>query len=447
MIQAGVGANRRVPPSAFAARSLRRLRLRVTAWYVGTFGAVLVALGGLLFAALTRDVSADLDSSLRAATHEIALAAARRESERAATGGGAIDAVDELRIPDRQLYLFDLAGHPLTPPRADSVLQQLAQRAGANGSSLKRWDAPREQSLQAFAERFTTRGGASFVAAAVANRDETDERSTTLLALLGGLGGLGLVLVATGGWLLARQSVAPVEHAMEQMRRFMADAAHELRTPVAVIRSRVDVTLEQSRDQASYKRALTELREEIERVAALVNDLFTLANADAEARPFSGVPVQLDEIVLETVTTAGWIAARRDITLFVEEADEVVIEGDAVLLRQLGMILLDNAIKFSDQGGLVKIAVRAGAHGAVFVVEDNGVGIAVADVERVFDRFYRAESVRGSTAGAGLGLAIARWITDSHRAHIALEPAPERGTRVTVTFPAPDQRAAIDSLS
>ena len=410
---------------------------------MGTFAVVLVALGGLLFAALTRDVSTDLDTSLRAATHEIALAAARRESERAATGGGAIDAVDELRIPDRQLYLFDLAGHPLTPPRADTLLCQLALRAGTDGSSFERWDELRDQSLQAFAERFTTNGGASFVAVAVANRDRIDERSRAILALLGGLGGLGLVLVASGGWLLARQSVAPVEHLMLQMQRFMADAAHELRTPVAVMRSRVDVTLEQARDEASYERALTELREEIERVAALVNDLFTLANADAEARPFCGVPVQLDEIVLETVSTAGWIAARRDITLFVEEADEVVIDGDAVLLRQLGMILLDNAIKFSDQGGIVKIAVRAETHGAVLVVEDQGVGIAVGDVERVFDRFYRAQSVRGNTAGAGLGLAIARWITDVHHAHIALEPAPQRGTRVTVTFPALDGHAAI----
>jgi signal transduction histidine kinase len=438
-------ANRRMPRSAFAARSLQRLRLRVTAWYVGTFGVVLLALGGLLFAALTRDVSADLDSSLRAATHEIALAAARRERERAATSGGAIDAVDELRIPDRQLYLFDLAGHPLTPPRADTLLQQLARRAGAEGSSVKRWDALRDQSLQAFAERFTTRAGASFVAVAVANRDLTDERSRALLVLLGGLGGVGLVLVATGGWLLARKSVAPVELSMLQMQRFMADAAHELRTPVAVMRSRVDVTLEQSRDQTSYRQALAELREEIERVAALVNDLFTLANADAEARPFSGAPVQLDEIVLEAVSTAGWIAARRGITLVVEEAVEVVIDGVAVLLRQLGMILLDNAIKFSDQGSIVKIAVRATAHGAVFVLEDQGAGIAVADVERVFDRFYRAESVRGSTSGAGLGLAIARWITDSHRAQIALEPAPLRGTRVTVTFPALGQRTAMNS--
>jgi len=243
------------------------------------------------------------------------------------------------------------------------------------------------------------------------------------------------VLVATGGWMLARKSVAPVERSMEQMRRFMADAAHELRTPVSVIRSRVDVALEQPRDIQGYERTLHELRGEIERLASLVNDLFTLARADADERTFAPVRVQLDEIVLEAVTTAGWIAARRGITLHVEDADEVVIDGDPAQLRQLAMILLDNGIKFSDSGGSVRISVRERPEGAALVVEDRGVGIAKADLERVFDRFYRAESVRGSTTGAGLGLAIARWIADAHGARIALEPAPEGGTRVTVAFP------------
>jgi signal transduction histidine kinase len=289
--------------------------------------------------------------------------------------------------------------------------------------------------LQGYAERFTTKGGASYVAAVVVDRDPIDDRYAELMTLVGGLGALGLMLVATGGWMLARKSVAPVERSMEQMRRFMADAAHELRTPVSVIRSRVDVALEQPRDTQGYERTLRELRGEIERLASLVNDLFTLARADADERTFAPVRVQLDEIVLEAVTTAGWIAARRGITLHVEDADEVVIDGDPAQLRQLAMILLDNGIKFSDSGGSVRISVRERPEGAALVVEDRGVGIAKADLERVFDRFYRAESVRGSTTGAGLGLAIARWIADAHGARIALEAAPEGGTRVTVAFP------------
>ena len=432
---AGADPTRHSPPSASAARSLRRLRLRVTAWYVGTFAVVLLALGAALFVALARDVSADLNSSLRQATKEIASAAERREQERAATGCGAIDAVEEIRIPDRRLYLFDLEGYLLTAGRADSALRRAVMNAAAHDSASASWEAPEDQSLQAYAERFTTKSGVSYVAAVVVDRDPIDDRYARLVALLGALGALGLVLVATGGWILARKSVAPVEQSMEHMRRFMADAAHELRTPVAVIRSRVDVALEQPHDVESYERSLRELRDESERLASLVSDLFTLARADAEERAIALVPVQLDEVVLEAVTTAGWIAARRGVTLDVDEAEEVVVQGDPVLLRQLAMILLDNAIKFSASDGAVRISVRRTSAGAAFVVEDQGVGVAHADLARVFDRFYRAESVRGTTSGAGLGLAIARWIADAHHASIALEPAAERGARVTVLFP------------
>ncbi|HEY2897526.1 MAG TPA: HAMP domain-containing sensor histidine kinase [Gemmatimonadaceae bacterium] len=434
MTPAGVPDARGSRPSAAAARALRRLRRRVTAWYVGTFALVLAILGTLLFAALAHDVSVTLDASLRAATREIEHAADRREEERTAPRKAGDDEVVELRIPDRDLYLFDLSGRPLTPPTADSMVRALAREAAAKGSSTNRWDAPQDSTLQAYAERFTTNGGHPYVAAAVVNRDTIDDRYAMLLALAGALGTLGLVLVASGGWLLARKSVAPVELSMEQMRRFMADAAHELRTPVAVIRSRVDVTLERSRDAAAYEMTLTELRAEVERLATLVNDLFTLARADSDGRVFTPERVQLDEIVLEAVATAGWIASRREITLDVAEAEEAVIDGDAALLRQLVMILLDNAIKFSHVGGSVEISVRAESGAATVVIQDEGVGIANADVPHVFERFYRAESARGATTGAGLGLAIAKWIADLHGAAIMVAEAPERGTRATVRF-------------
>ncbi|MDB4911924.1 MAG: hypothetical protein JWO39_2747 [Gemmatimonadetes bacterium] len=436
MTPSGVPDARSTRPSASAARALRRLRLRVTAWYVGTFAIVLAMLGALLFAALAHDVSVSLDASLRASTREIARAAERREQERALPGAGAIDAIDELRIPERELYLFDLSGRPLTPPTADTAIQSLARQAAAKGSSTRHWEAPHDLTLQVYAERFTTSGGKQYVAAASVNRDTIDDRYATLLELAGALGAFGLVLVASGGWLLAQKSVAPVEATMEQMRRFMADAAHELRTPVAVIRSRVDVTLERPRDAATYETTLAELRVEVERLATLVNDLFTLARADADGRPFAPTRVQLDEVVLEAVTTAGWIASRREIKLDVAEAEEAVINGDATLLRQLVLILLDNAIKFSHTGGTVAISVHSASDVATIEVEDEGVGIASADVPRAFDRFYRADSVRGATVGAGLGLAIAKWIADEHGAQITISPAAERGTHVTVRFPA-----------
>jgi len=427
-------------PSASAARALRRLRLRVTVWYAGTFAIVLAMLGTLLFAALAHDESANLDSSLRAATKEIARATERRKEELTHGEASGVDAIDNVRIPDRQLYLFDLDGHPLAPFAADSSIRALAIAAASKGSASGEWDAPADLTLKAHAERFVTSDGGQYVAAAVVNRDTIDDRYETLLSLAGAIGALALVLVASGGWLLAGKSVAPVERSMEQMRRFMADAAHELRTPVAVLRSRVDVTLEQPRDAATYEATLGELRGEVERVATLVNDLFTLARADADERAFTIAKVQLDEVVLGAVTTAGWIAARRGVKLTVVESEEAIIDGDAALLRQLTLILLDNAIKFSRDCGVVTISVRADAEAATLAIADSGVGIDEADISHVFDRFYRAESARGSTSGAGLGLAIAKWIADVHDAHIAIESVREGGTRVTVRFGLADRK-------
>ncbi|MDQ2765706.1 MAG: HAMP domain-containing histidine kinase [Gemmatimonadota bacterium] len=421
-------------PSAAAARALRRLRLRVTAWYAGTFAIVLATLGSLLFAALAHDVSVELDTSLRAATKEIARATERRKQEVRNGDGASVDAMDGMRIPGQQLFLFDMQGHPMAPTNADSAVRALAIAAAVKGSASGNWDEPDDRTLQAYAERFNTSDHLQYVAAAVVDRDTIDDRYATLLWLAGVIGALGLVLVASGGWLLAGKSVAPVERSMEQMRRFMADAAHELRTPVAILRSRVDVTLEQPRDAAAYEATLGELRGEVERVATLVNDLFTLARADTEERALTPAKVQLDEIVLEAVTTAGWIAARRRIKLTVVESEEALINGDAALLRQLTLILLDNAIKFSHEGGVVTISVHADADSAKLVIADNGVGIADADIPHVFERFYRGESARGLTQGAGLGLAIGKWVTDAHGARIAIESVREGGTRVTVRF-------------
>ncbi|MEO8879045.1 MAG: histidine kinase dimerization/phospho-acceptor domain-containing protein, partial [Gemmatimonadaceae bacterium] len=287
-------AVRRASPASSTTRSLRRLRLRLTAWYVGTFAAVMVALGALLFAGLVHGVSADLESSLREATQGIANAADNARDAGQSPTSETIDAVRKFQLRGRKLYLFDTQGNLLVPGNADNTLRALARRAAANSFATSRWEANGDQTLQAYAERFVTRGGKTFVAAAVVDRDLIDDQYATLVALVGGLGVLGLVLVAAGGWILARQSIVPVEHSMEQMRRFIADAAHELRTPVAVIRSRVDVTLEQPREAAAYEHALTELRGEVERLSLLINDLFMLARADAGERAVVSARVQLD---------------------------------------------------------------------------------------------------------------------------------------------------------
>lgn len=417
-----------------SASSLFRLRRRLTAWYVGTFALVLLTLGILLLVALTRFVAGDLDSSLRAATREITLATERRERETAATGGSAIDAVEELRIPGRELFLFDTAGRPLVPGSAESAIAHAAARAVSEGAVDERIDLPRDRTLQLHAERFATSSGHRYVALATADRDALDDRYASLVGLLAALGVLGLVLVAGGGWVLARQSVAPVQRSMEQMRRFVADAAHELRTPVAVLRTRAEVALQRDRSSAEYVAALEALGRETERLSGIVDDLFTLTRADAGERPLRRSRVQLDELVLDAVSATGALAERRGVTLSVGEADEVLLEADAALARQLVVILLDNAIKFSDRGDTVRVDLRASAAAATLTVRDTGAGIPPDELPRVFDRFYRGESARASTPGAGLGLSIAHWIATAHRARIEIASVPGKGTTITVTF-------------
>ncbi len=414
--------------------SLLGLRRRLTAWYVGTFALVLLTLGVLLLVALTRFVAGDLDSSLRAATREIALATERREREAAATGGSAIDAVEELRIPDRELFLFDTSGRPLVPDSAESAIARVAARAASEGVVDDRIDLPRDRTLQLHAERFVTSSGHRYVALALADRDALDDRYASLVALLAALGALGLVLVAGGGWVLARQSVAPVQRSMEQMRRFVADAAHELRTPVAVLRTRAEVALQRERSSAEYVAALEVLGRETERLSGIVDDLFTLTRADAGERPLRRDRVQLDELVLDAVSATGALAERRGVTLSVGDADEVVIDADAALVRRLVVILLDNAIKFSERGDTVTVNLRASPDAAALTVRDMGAGIPPGELPRVFDRFYRGESARASTPGAGLGLSIAHWIATAHRARIEIASSPGQGTTSTVIF-------------
>ncbi|HET7551354.1 MAG TPA: HAMP domain-containing sensor histidine kinase [Gemmatimonadaceae bacterium] len=415
--------------------SLLRLRRRLTAWYVGTFALVLLTLGVLLLVALTRFVAGDLDASLRAASKEIALATERREREAAATGGSAIDAVEELRIPGRELFLFDTAGRPLVPAEAAPEIVRAAARTAREGAVDDRIKLPPDRTLQLHAERFATSSGHRYVALALADRDALDDRYASLTVLLAALGAVGLVLVAAGGWILARQSVAPVQRSMEQMRRFVADAAHELRTPVAVLRTRADVALQRERSSVEYVAALEALGRETERLSGIVDDLFTLTRADAGERPLHTARVQLDELVLDAVSATGALAERQGVALSVGAADEVVLEADAALLRQLVVILLDNAIKFSERGGAVRVDLHTSPGVATLTVRDTGAGIPPDELPHVFDRFYRGESARGNTSGAGLGLSIAQWITTAHRARIGIASAPGEGTTMTVLFP------------
>src|SRR3989454_2724608 len=244
--------------------TLGRLRVRLTLWYAATFALILLLLGAGLFVAIGTQVSRRIDASLVAATAAIERATHVLEAERAA--GGASDAVEELHIPDRELYLFDANGRPITPPQADAWIVDAVRVAGANGSIDVQHATSGRHQLRLHAERFTGRSGTPYVAVAIAERPDIREQYASLIGIFGAAALAALVLVAVGGFLLARQSTVPVERSMEQMRRFMADAAHELRTPVTILRTRTEVALAHPRDPTGDTAAFQAIEREGGRV-------------------------------------------------------------------------------------------------------------------------------------------------------------------------------------
>jgi signal transduction histidine kinase len=219
--------------------------------------------------------------------------------------------------------------------------------------------------------------------------------------------------------------------------RFLADAAHELRTPLTALRAEMDVALRRDREPARYRQVLESNREEIVRLAALIDGLLTLARADAGESVRPAVSLDGIPLVEQAVERFRPLAVERGIDLsFPRESrsgSTVPMRADARSVERILDNLLSNAIRHTGAGGRVTLSLRTVESHAVLEVADTGVGIPPADVPRVFDRFYRVESGRG--AGAGLGLAIVKALVEALGGNVRLESALGLGTRVEVRLP------------
>ncbi len=237
--------------------------------------------------------------------------------------------------------------------------------------------------------------------------------------------------------------IARLEAAFEAMRRFTADASHELRGPLATMRGAIDVSLAQSREAAQYRDTLLSVGQDVDRLRAITADLLVLARADAGRQPIERAPVRLDTVAREIVETMGNAFAQRAVEIAVEATDIVTVAGDERWLRQLVFNLVSNALKFAapDATGRAQRTVRVtvsadGGHG-LLAVSDNGPGIPEDKIGHVFERFYRADSARtqGDQEGSGLGLSIAAWIVSAHQGEIRAENRDEGGCRFSVSLP------------
>jgi two-component system sensor histidine kinase TctE len=230
--------------------------------------------------------------------------------------------------------------------------------------------------------------------------------------------------------------LAAVHESVSGQRRFISDAAHQLRTPLAGLKSQTELALNETADPALQPR-LQRVHESATRSAHLVNQLLTLARAEPESASAQGRS-RVDLARLSGEVTAEWVPRARQagVDLGIDETirddGSAVVAGNPLLLREAIANLIDNALRYAGRGSAVTVRARTLGHDVLLEVEDNGPGIAPADRERVFERFARA-TLQGD--GCGLGLAIVREITERHAGHVALEGAVPRGLRVRVTLP------------
>lgn len=467
------------------------LRLRLGLWYGGLTGAVVVLVCLYSYAVHSRVHYDALDRTLRRAAAHVA--DELRETEPAQYG----DVLAASQHLGTAVRLLDDAGRSvLASPNAASLpsiplrevltsgftrpyptIARLVPSSSVNDSisgSLGLLRAADGLRWRVFVTRVQASGSFIAVLQPMAEIDASVRHFGWLMVFMALVGGL---LTFSAGWLVASRALRPIamltgvarsisrsqtfarrvpvlhprdelgqlattfnemlaslETAYAAQHRFVADASHELRAPLAVVKANLEILSRHTGLAADEReRALWEASAEAERLTRLVTDLLALARADA-GQQIRRAPVELDRLLMNVLGEARHLAQGQ--RLSVGALEPVMLEGDADHLKQLLLILLDNAIKFTGRSGRIVVGlVRAGAD-ARLTVRDTGAGIPPDSLPHVFERFYRASLARSNDpGGTGLGLPIARWIVEQHGGSITIESKLGHGTTVVVTLP------------
>jgi two-component system heavy metal sensor histidine kinase CusS len=228
-----------------------------------------------------------------------------------------------------------------------------------------------------------------------------------------------------------------LEAAVKRLSQFTADASHELRTPIALIRATAELTLRRERSAETYREALRHILDDSDRATRLIEDLLLLARADAGLPALPLDRVELAPLVLDVCEQGQVLAQERQLEISTEAPEQpVFVDANDPALRRLLLLLVDNAVKYTPAGGRITLSVALDSSGPTVTVRDTGIGIPDAALPHVFERFYRVDESRNRAAGgAGLGLSIAQWIAQRHHASLEAESVEGRGSAFRVRFP------------
>ncbi len=248
--------------------------------------------------------------------------------------------------------------------------------------------------------------------------------------------GVGVLCAVGLGYFLAGRALIPIKSAWLKQQQFVSDASHELRTPLAVIQAKTDLLFRSPSASIKDKSIdISTISNESRRLSKLVTNLLTLARSDSDQIEVKKEVFQLDGLLREITQQFEEIVSYQGKSLVLNTSGPVTFLGDVERIHQMIVILLDNAIKFTSEGGEIRLSCSQSHSSIILQVEDSGIGISEKDIPRIFDRFYQGDKSRTGAEGTGLGLSIAKWIIDKHHGKVKVTSSPGKGTLIEITFP------------
>ena len=418
-------------------RTLRGTRARLTLVSLGVLAAALLIAGTALVGSLAYAQRSDVDAGLAAQAAVVSAGIEDLNGSIAlptneASGEGAGGVAVESAIVGTQGVLTQTPGQPLAP----STLVGLAARARQAGRISADVVDVHGAARRAFAEPLSGDPAAPvlIISRPVGELDATLRRTAVLLGVV------SLALLAAGGALsywLAGRVLGRLEASFESLRRFTADASHELRAPLALLRSELDVTLARERSGPDYRRTLGTIRDEVDHLTWLADQLLVLARADAGSLVPRREPVDIADLLHESAARWRSAALARNVRIDVEAPDSGAVRAEPALIRRVIDNLIDNAIRHAPPASAVSLRAAPEAGGWWIMVRDQGPGIAPEHQPLLFKRFVRPDAARArEQGGAGLGLALSASVVAAHGGRIELMPGDGPGAQFRFYIPA-----------
>jgi heavy metal sensor kinase len=470
----------------------RSLSFRLVAWYAAVLTLMFVLIGALTVILLRQYLESNvLDTQARRARQiaDTLVAAASRTGD--ATMARELEELYAPEANERFIRITTDNGHvvyasgpphdgsfdPATIP-IPSLTHPMLTQPGPRASAFLRKESLKKGSVRIAAQTYVSAARSGYVVEVGVSTARTEETVRQVLLMLGIGFPIAVCVAVTGGFVLVRRALKPVdilsrkaaaitqhslserlpvmrsgdelerlslalnlmisrlEEAINSSKQFVADASHEMRTPLAVLHGELEILAQDAQLKVQTRETLGSALEEVDRLTEIVEGLLSLSRLDTGEAREDWVRFDLAALVATTADQMSLLAEDKHVAVVCDSSERVMIEGDQGRLKQVVVNLLDNAIKYTPRGGRVKIKIAAEDGDAVLDIADNGIGIPSESLPHIFKRFFRVDTSRSrDPGGAGLGLSIVKSICDAHDARVEVSSTPGQGSRFRIRHP------------